>query len=179
MVVAVDHDPGILGTFDGRFGTARALADQALDMGMRGGHDGAAFLHLVFRAHVGRLDRVGLDEAEAEVRYFLAAGRFLANTWLATLLIGMGRLDDASEVWCTGRSPRGLVPSPGAGVDRRDGGNRCRCACPSAPRRPTSPIPAPSSVRLTRPDRRLVHRAPSGVSTTLSGSPDGGASATS
>ncbi|WP_344081249.1 ATP-binding protein [Luedemannella helvata] len=84
---------------EGRFAAARELADDARELGLRGGHGEAAFFHLVFRAHIAVWDGVGLDEVEAEVTRFVETGPFLARTWLAHLLVGRGRLDEAAHLW--------------------------------------------------------------------------------
>jgi DNA-binding CsgD family transcriptional regulator len=86
---------------DGRFGAAGTLADQALEIGVRGGHDGAGFVHLIFRSHLGLLTGTGLDAVEAEVRRFLDSAPYLARAWHAHVLAGMGRIAEASALWDT------------------------------------------------------------------------------
>jgi tetratricopeptide (TPR) repeat protein len=88
-----------LATFEGRFEKARTLADRALEIGIRGGHQGAEFLHLVFRSHLGLQTGMGLEAIEAEVRRFVETAPYLARAWHAQVLFGMGRLDEASALW--------------------------------------------------------------------------------
>ncbi|MDP9847032.1 ATP-binding protein [Streptosporangium lutulentum] len=84
---------------EGRFEQARLLSDEALAIGLRAGHEGAEFVHLVFLAHMGLQDGAGLDQAEAAVRGFVETGPYLARSWHALVLAGMGRLDDAAALW--------------------------------------------------------------------------------
>jgi DNA-binding CsgD family transcriptional regulator len=88
-----------LALFEGRFEHATMLADRALQIGERGGHDGAGFFHLVLRSHLGLQTGTGLDAVEPHVRRFVEAGPFLARQWHARVLAGMGRLDEASALW--------------------------------------------------------------------------------
>jgi len=88
-----------LALFEGRFDHAIALADQALDIGIRGGHHAAEFIHMVFSSERALLTGTGLDEAEAAVRQTVATGPFKSRIWHAYLLAGMGRLDEAAVLW--------------------------------------------------------------------------------
>jgi DNA-binding CsgD family transcriptional regulator len=90
-----------LALFEGRFAQATTLADQALAIGTRGGHEGAEFFHLVFRSHLGLQTGTGLEEVEAGVRRFVQTGPFLGRAWLALVLAGLGQLDEASALWDT------------------------------------------------------------------------------
>lgn len=84
---------------EGRFEQARLLAEEALVIGLHGGHEGAHFVHLVFRSHVGLQDGMGLDQVEAAVRGFVETGPYLARSWHALVLAGMGRHEDAAALW--------------------------------------------------------------------------------
>jgi DNA-binding CsgD family transcriptional regulator len=84
---------------EGRFEQAGGLAEEALAIGLRGGHEGAAFVHLVFRSHMGLQNGAGLDQVEAAVRGFVETGPYLARSWHALVLAGMGRRDDAEALW--------------------------------------------------------------------------------
>lgn len=88
-----------LAEFEGRFAEAKHLADEALLIGRRGGHEGAGFYHLVFRSHHARLTGDGLDEIEVAVRRYVERGPYLARGWLAIQLLAMGRADEASALW--------------------------------------------------------------------------------
>ncbi|MEU6141606.1 AAA family ATPase [Streptomyces sp. NPDC047081] len=88
-----------LALYEGRHEAARELADRALEIGRRGGHEGAEFLDLVFRSHLALQTGEGFEEVEAGVREFIAGGPFIAMGWLAELLVGAGRTDEAAEVW--------------------------------------------------------------------------------
>ncbi|MFF9625033.1 ATP-binding protein [Streptomyces griseosporeus] len=90
-----------LALYEGRFDDARDLAEQALAIGRRGGHEGAAFLDLVFRSHLAVLSGRGFPEVEAGVRAFVADGPFLAAGWLADVLVAQGRTAEAAGLWRT------------------------------------------------------------------------------
>jgi tetratricopeptide (TPR) repeat protein len=88
-----------LALFEGRFQQASTLAEQALEIGVRGGHEGADFFDLVFRTYLGVQSGMGLDVVEADVRRYVETGRYLMRVWLAGVLAGMGRLDESSALW--------------------------------------------------------------------------------
>jgi DNA-binding CsgD family transcriptional regulator len=88
-----------LAAMEGRYGDARALADEALVIGTRGGNQMADFLHLVFTTHIAVETGIGLDAAELGVRRFVEHGPFLARCWHANILATLGRLDDAKALW--------------------------------------------------------------------------------
>ena len=88
-----------LALFEGRFDHASELADRALEIGLRGGHQAAEFIHMVFSAERALLTGTGLDEAEAATRRFVATRPFKSRIWHAYLLAGMGRLDEAAVLW--------------------------------------------------------------------------------
>jgi len=88
-----------LALFEGRFQQAGELAEQALEIGLRGGHEGADYIHLIFRAHLGMQSGVGLDALEADVRRYVETAPFLMRALHARVLAGMGRLDEASVLW--------------------------------------------------------------------------------
>ncbi|MGH3516817.1 MAG: ATP-binding protein [Haloechinothrix sp.] len=99
-----------LATLEGRYRDARSLADEALLIGRRGGHQGADFVHLIFRSDLARQTGEGLAEAEDSVRRFAEEGPYLARSWHAVQLAGMGRFDDAAEVWATVVPHLGSLP---------------------------------------------------------------------
>ncbi|MFC8518920.1 ATP-binding protein [Streptomyces sp. NPDC057257] len=88
-----------LALYEGRHEAARELADRALEIGRRGGHEGAEFLDLVLRSRLALQTGEGFEEVEAGVREFIAGGPFIAMGWLAEMLVGAGRTDEAAEVW--------------------------------------------------------------------------------
>jgi DNA-binding CsgD family transcriptional regulator len=88
-----------LAAMEGRHDEARALADEALVVGTRGGNETAEFLHLVFTAVLARQTGSGLPAAEAGVRRYTEHGPFLARGWLAVILASSGRLEEAARLW--------------------------------------------------------------------------------
>jgi DNA-binding CsgD family transcriptional regulator len=90
-----------LALFEGRFADASELADQAVAIGRRGGQQEADFYHIVFGSHlapqVGDFDT--LAKVEAFVRRFASEGHVLRRAWLARVLRGLGRVDEASATW--------------------------------------------------------------------------------
>ena len=90
-----------LAMLEGRYAEASALADQALAIGRRGGHQEADALHMVFLDHLAPQIGGSLEEVETYVRRFVRNGPFLARGWLASVLVNMGRLDEAAEVWAS------------------------------------------------------------------------------
>jgi DNA-binding CsgD family transcriptional regulator len=88
-----------LAVMEGRHDEARALADEALVIGTRGGNETAEFVHLVFAANLARQTGSGLPAAEAGVRGFTEHGPFLARGWLAIILASSGRLEEAARLW--------------------------------------------------------------------------------
>ncbi|MGI5456869.1 ATP-binding protein [Streptomyces sp. CA-249302] len=88
-----------LALYEGRHEAARELADRALEIGRRGGHEGAEFLDLVLRSHLALQTGEGFEEVERGVREFIAGGPFIAMGWLAELLVGAGRTAEAAEIW--------------------------------------------------------------------------------
>ncbi|MGI5290258.1 ATP-binding protein [Nonomuraea polychroma] len=90
-----------LAMFEGRYEHARGLAEEGLAIGRRGGHDGADFIHLVFTSHLALETGTGMDTVEAGVRRFVEQGPFLARSWHALVLAGVGRLNEAARLWET------------------------------------------------------------------------------
>jgi DNA-binding CsgD family transcriptional regulator len=86
---------------EGRFTDARRLADEALVIGRRGGHEGANFLHLVFQDHLGQLTGTGLEHVEEAVRRFAEGAPHFARSWHAHVLESMDRTDEAAALWRT------------------------------------------------------------------------------
>ncbi|HSP53846.1 MAG TPA: LuxR C-terminal-related transcriptional regulator, partial [Cryobacterium sp.] len=58
-----------------------------------------AFIDLVLRSDLALRTGEGLPGIEEEVRHALADAPFLAQSWRAGLLIALGRIDDAIEIW--------------------------------------------------------------------------------
>jgi DNA-binding CsgD family transcriptional regulator len=84
---------------EGRFADARALAAEALIIGRRGGHQGADFLDLVISDHMSAQTGDGQDLVLEGVRAFVEQGPILSRSWLMGVLAGMGRMDEAAELW--------------------------------------------------------------------------------
>jgi ATP/maltotriose-dependent transcriptional regulator MalT len=99
-----------LALLGGRFGEAAELAADALAIGRRGGHQEADFMDLVFRARLAPLTGTGWDEVEAGVRRAADAGPALTQSWLANVLAGRGRLDQARLVWSQAAQASGQFP---------------------------------------------------------------------
>jgi DNA-binding CsgD family transcriptional regulator len=90
-----------LAMLEGRYADACALADQALTIGRRGGHQEAEHTYMVFHDHLDPQIGASLVELEAYVRRFISTGPFLARGWLAKLLADMGRLDEAATLFAS------------------------------------------------------------------------------
>ena len=84
---------------EGRYDEARRLADKALVIGRRGGHQGAGFLDLVFSDHLSAQTGDGQPEVEQGVRAFTEQGPILTRAWLMNVLVEVGRIDEAAELW--------------------------------------------------------------------------------
>ncbi len=97
-------------SFEGRYDQARALADEALAIGRRGGNEDADFFHLVHASHVAEQTGVGLDEVEPGVRQFMENGPYLAREWLAVVLVAAGKTEEARALWESVKPHRGSVP---------------------------------------------------------------------
>ncbi len=89
----------MLAQFEGRFEAARSLADQALQIGLRGGHRAAEHFDLVFSSNVAAKTGDGLAEVETGVRAFVATGPHQSRAWLIGVLLPMGRRDEAAALW--------------------------------------------------------------------------------
>jgi DNA-binding CsgD family transcriptional regulator len=89
----------VLEAHAGRFDRARELADEALAVGRRGGHESPDFFHLVFFAHLATLTGQDLAAATDAVERFVATGPFLARGWLAMMFLAAGRRREAAEQW--------------------------------------------------------------------------------
>ena len=97
---------------DGRFAEARALVDEALAIGRRGGHDGAELYHLVQSGEIGLLTGT-LEEVEPRVRAYAADKVFQARTWHTWVLAHMGRLEEARAIWRTSTALAEQFPENG------------------------------------------------------------------
>jgi DNA-binding NarL/FixJ family response regulator len=91
----------VVASFEGRFSDAAALAEQAREIGVRGGHEGAEFFHLVFRSDLAMQTGTDLDAVESDVRRMVATAPYLTRAWHAHVLAVMGRLDEAAQLWDT------------------------------------------------------------------------------
>ncbi len=85
--------------FEGRFEAARSLADQALQIGQRGGHHTAEHFDLIVSSAVAGKTGDGLEEVEGEVRAFVTTAPRHSRGWLAAILVFMGRRDEAAALW--------------------------------------------------------------------------------
>lgn len=99
-----------LAMYEGRYDTSRELADEALAIGRRGGHEGADFFHLVLHSQLALETGTGLDWVELRVRGFVEQGPFLARAWLAHLLGGAGKADEAAAMWDEVRPHAAAMP---------------------------------------------------------------------
>lgn len=84
---------------EGRYDEARTLADEALIIGRRGGHQGADFLALVFSDHLSAQTGDGQQEVEQGVRAFTEQRPIMTRAWLMNVLVEFGRIDEAAELW--------------------------------------------------------------------------------
>jgi DNA-binding CsgD family transcriptional regulator len=75
------------------------LTSEAASLGLDAGVEEAAAIDLVLRSHLALRTGEGLPGIEAEVRRALTDAPFLAQSWRAGILIAMGRIDDALEIW--------------------------------------------------------------------------------
>lgn len=84
---------------EGRYDTARGLAEDALLIGRRGGHHGADFLDLVFSTHLSIQTGECQQPVLERVRAFAEAGPILSQSWLTWALARIGRVDEAAALW--------------------------------------------------------------------------------
>jgi DNA-binding CsgD family transcriptional regulator len=84
---------------EGRHDKARELAEDALTIGRRGGHQGADFLDLVFSSHLSSHTGQGQPVVLERVRAYAEEGPILARSWLMSVLASMGRMDEAAALW--------------------------------------------------------------------------------
>ncbi|HSP75576.1 MAG TPA: helix-turn-helix transcriptional regulator [Cryobacterium sp.] len=75
------------------------LTAEAARLGADAGVEEAAFIDLVLRSNLALRTGEGLPGIEEEVRHALADAPFLAQSWRAGILIALGRIDDALEIW--------------------------------------------------------------------------------
>lgn len=75
------------------------LAAEALRLGSAAGVEEAAFIDLIVRSYLARRTGEGLEGIEAEVRRALADAPFIAQGWRADVLVALGRVDEAMEIW--------------------------------------------------------------------------------
>lgn len=88
---------------EGRFARATELADEALAIGRRGGHEEAGFFRVVFDTYLVPMTGGDLTGAESFVRQVVQQGNVLVRAWLAGLLADMDRLDEAAAEWAAVR----------------------------------------------------------------------------
>jgi DNA-binding CsgD family transcriptional regulator len=84
---------------EGRHDTARELAEDALLLGRRGGHQAADFLDLVFNTHLSIQTSDGQQPVLERVRAFAEQGPILSKGWLMWVLANMGRMEEAAALW--------------------------------------------------------------------------------
>ena len=82
---------------DGRLQQSRELSDQAVALSPD--DSWTQFLHLVTAGHLAQWSGTGLDEVEPRVRASIEGAPFFARGWLALILVGMGRLEEAGVIW--------------------------------------------------------------------------------
>lgn len=75
------------------------LAAEAARLGAAAGVEESAFLDLVVRSQLALRTGDGLVDIEGDVRRVLAEAPFWAQSWRAGILIALGRVDDAIEIW--------------------------------------------------------------------------------
>ncbi len=82
---------------DGRYQQALDSVSRALEIGRRGGHGDAGLLAMIVRAHIGM--RTGGSEVEEVIRVSAASAAASDRLWAANVLVDIGRLDEARELW--------------------------------------------------------------------------------
>lgn len=85
-----------LALFEGRHREATAFAEEALQIGRRGGLRDVEHMDVIFRSCRAPLLGERLDEVELYVRRFTDAGPFAARGWHAKILAQMGRSEEAA-----------------------------------------------------------------------------------
>ena len=75
------------------------LTAEAARLGAKAGVEEAAFIDLIVRSDLALRTGEGLPGIEEEVRHALTDAPFLAQGWRAGILIALGRIDDALEIW--------------------------------------------------------------------------------
>jgi DNA-binding CsgD family transcriptional regulator len=88
-----------MAALEGRFDAALALAEEALVVGRRGGHEGSDLAHLLLTSHVAVQTGDGLDDIERAVSDFAARGPYLTRAWRAGILCAMGMIEAARAIW--------------------------------------------------------------------------------
>jgi DNA-binding CsgD family transcriptional regulator len=88
-----------LALLDDHIDDVPSLAAEALGLGAAAGVEEAAFIDLIIRSYLARRTGEGLEGIEAEVRRALADAPFLAQGWRADILVALGRVDEAMEIW--------------------------------------------------------------------------------
>jgi DNA-binding NarL/FixJ family response regulator len=87
----------VLAFADGRLDDYRELSDQAVACAP--GDPWTTYLHLVMSAHAAEWSGTGLAEVEPLVRAAIEGAPFFARGWLALVLVGLGRKDEAGVIW--------------------------------------------------------------------------------
>ena len=82
---------------DGQPARALELSDQAL--AACPDQSWSQYLHLVSAAHLAGWTATGLEEVEPRVRAAIEGAPFFARGWLALILVGLGRMDEAGVIW--------------------------------------------------------------------------------
>jgi DNA-binding CsgD family transcriptional regulator len=88
-----------LALFEGRHREAAAFADEALQIGRRGGLQDVEHMDVIFRSCRAPMVGESLDDVEVYVRRFTGEGPFAARGWHAKILAQMGRTDEAAALF--------------------------------------------------------------------------------
>lgn len=100
-----------LGLLDDNIDDVPALRSEAAHLGSVAGVEESVFIDLILRSEFALRTGDALDDVENEVRRALADQTFLAQGWRATILIELGRTDDALEIWRALAPHLGEVPT--------------------------------------------------------------------
>ncbi|WP_130177803.1 LuxR C-terminal-related transcriptional regulator [Cryobacterium sp. SO1] len=89
----------VLALLDDDIDDVPALTADAARLGANAGVEEAAFIDLIVRSDLALRTGEGLPGIDEEVRHALTDAPFLAQGWRAGILIALGKIDDALEIW--------------------------------------------------------------------------------